>query len=314
MMQFFARRFAISIAVLAIVSIAAFCLMALVPGDPAAVMAGVGASQDQIAAIHNQLGLDRPFLERLMSWLFGLMHGDLGQSITFGQPVLQILEQRLPVTFGLSVLSLFWTILFGVGSGAIAAFNSRTPIDRFITFLAVAGVSMPNFWLGFMLIMIFAVDLMWLPTGGYVPFLEHPLQCLRYLLLPSISLSLLQIALLSRITRGALLDVLRQDYVRMAKARGLSRTRIYLRYALLNAAIPIATVIGNILSLMLSGAVIVETVFSVPGIGRLMATSVLARDYPVIQGALIVTATLLIFLNLIMDMIYAWLNPKIRYA
>jgi peptide/nickel transport system permease protein len=314
MIRFFVRRFASSLVVLVIVSIAAFCLMALIPGDPAAVMAGVGASQDQIAAIHSQLGLDRPFPERLTSWLLGLAHGDFGQSITFGQPVLQILGQRLPVTLGLSALSLFWTILFGVGSGAIAAFNSRTPIDRLITILAVAGVSMPNFWLGFLLIMIFAVDLMWLPTGGYVPFLQHPLQCLRYLLLPSISLSLLQIALLSRITRGALLDVLRQDYVRMAKARGLSRTRIFFRYALLNAAIPIATVIGNILSLMLSGAVIVETVFSVPGIGRLMATSVLARDFPVIQGALIVTATMLIIVNLMMDMIYAWLNPKIRYA
>ena len=311
---FILRRLASGLVVLAIVSMGAFFLMALIPGDPAAVMAGPGASADQIGAIRSQLGLDQPLLARLWLWLTGLAHGDLGRSITFGQPVLQLLAQRLPVTFGLSALAMVWTLLFGIGSGAIAALKRGTAVDHTIMTAATIGVSIPNFWLGFLLVMVFSVDLMWLPTGGYVRFGEDPWQWFRYMLLPSVSLALLQIALLSRITRGALLDVLQQDYVRMARARGLSPARIFFRYALLNAAVPIVTVIGAILSLMLSGAVVVETVFSIPGIGRLMATSILSRDYPVIQGALIVTASLLILVNLLMDLAYAWLNPRIRYA
>ena len=280
MMGFALKRIATNLVVLLLVSILAFYLMALVPGDPAAALAGVGASAAEIEAIRDQLGLDRPLPERITSWLIRLLHGDLGDSITLGQPVLDIIGQRLPATLSLSLMAMTWTIIFGVGGGIVAAKYSGTWIDRSIMTTAVLGVSMPNFWLGFLLIMIFGVGLLWFPTGGYVTLSDSPSQWFRHLLLPSIALSFLQIALLARMTRGALLDVLGQDYIHMAKARGLTKSQIFFKYALLNAAIPIVTVIGNTLSLMLSGAVIVESVFSIPGIGELMASSILSRDYP----------------------------------
>tara|TARA_R110000782_G_scaffold140_1_gene337 strand:+ start:1078 stop:2022 length:945 start_codon:yes stop_codon:yes gene_type:complete len=313
MMGFALKRIATNLVVLLLVSILAFYLMALVPGDPAAALAGVGASAAEIEAIRDQLGLDRPLPERITSWLIRLLHGDLGDSITLGQPVLDIIGQRLPATLSLSLMAMTWTIIFGVGGGIVAAKYSGTWIDRSIMTTAVLGVSMPNFWLGFLLIMIFGVGLLWFPTGGYVTLSDSPSQWFRHLLLPSIALSFLQIALLARMTRGALLDVLGQDYIHMAKARGLTKSQIFFKYALLNAAIPIVTVIGNTLSLMLSGAVIVESVFSIPGIGELMASSILSRDYPIIQGALIVTAAMFVTINLLMDLAYAWLNPKVRY-
>ncbi len=314
MIGFIIKRILSSILVLIIVSILAFFIMALIPGDPAAVMAGIGASGDEIAAIREQLGLNQPLPVRLVTWLGGVVQGDLGQSMTLGRPVLQAIGERLPATLSLAGIAFLWTLVLGIGSGIVAAFKHNTWIDRTIMTFTVLGVSLPSFWLGLMLIVVFGVNLNWLPTGGYVPISEDPWGWIRSLVLPSFALSLLQIGLLGRITRGALLEVLRQDYIRTAKAKGLSPARIYIKHAFLNATIPIATVLGIILSLMLSGAVIIETVFSIPGIGRLMATTITSRDYPVIQGTLIVTAAIFVTINLLIDLLYVWLDPRIRYS
>jgi peptide/nickel transport system permease protein len=313
MVQFILRRILTSLVVLALVCVIAFSVMALIPGDPAAVLAGVGAPADQIEAIREQFGLTSPFPIRLGRWIAGVMTGDLGQSITLGQSVLTAVASRLPATFSLAFLALVWTFILGIGAGFIGALRRNSILDHLVMAIAVLGVSIPSFWLGLMLIVLFGVILEWLPTGGYVSLVENPIAWFRSLLLPSIALALLQIGLLARITRGALLEVLRQDYIRTAHAKGLPLLVVYGKHALMNAAVPIATVTGTIFSLMLSGAVVIETVFSIPGIGSLMANAVVTRDYPVIQGALIITATMFITINLTIDLLYAWLDPRIRY-
>jgi peptide/nickel transport system permease protein len=312
MVQFIGQRVLTSLVVLALVCVIAFSIMQLIPGDPAAVMAGVGASPDQIEAIRQQFGLDNPFWVRLGRWIAGVLTGDLGESITLGRPVLVAVGERLPATFSLSGLAFVWTLIFGIGAGILGALRRNTLVDHIVMGIAVLGVSVPSFWLGLMLIVLFGVILDWLPSGGYVNLTESPAGWLRSLFLPSVALALLQIGLLARITRGVLLEVLRQDYVRTARAKGLPPWIVYGKHALMNTMVPVATVVGTILSLMLSGTVVIETVFSIPGIGSLMANAVVTRDYPVIQGALIVTALIFISINLAIDLLYGWLDPRIR--
>ena len=312
MRRFVLRRTLASLVVILLVSVIAFCIMLLIPGDPAAVMAGVGASPDQIETLRRQLGLDRPLPVQVWTWLANLARGDLGWSITLGRPVTAAVAERLPVTLSLAGLAFVWTLLFGLGAGVLSALRPGSWIDRAAMALAVFGVSLPSFWLALMMIVLFGVKLEWFPVGGYVPFSQVPIDWLRSLVLPSIALALLQIGLLARITRGAMLEVTRQDFVRTARAKGVPPGPLIVKHVLLNAAVPIATIVGTIFSLLLSGAVVIETVFSIPGIGRLMANAVTTRDYPVIQGALIVTAAMFVVINLIVDLAYGWLDPRIR--
>jgi len=312
MRRFVLRRTLASLVVILLVCLIAFCVMLLVPGDPAAVMAGVGASPDQIETLRRQLGLDRPLPVQVWTWLANLARGDLGWSITLGRPVTTAVAERLPATFSLAGLAFAWTLLLGIGTGLLSALRPGSWIDRVTMAIAVLGVSLPSFWLGLMMIVLFGVQLDWFPVGGYVPFVQSPVDWLRSLVLPSIALALLQIGLLARITRGAVLEVKRQDFVRTARAKGVPPGPLVVKHVLLNAAIPIATTVGTIFSLLLSGAVVVETVFSIPGIGRLMASAILTRDYPVIQGALIVTAAMFVVINLVVDLAYGWLDPRIR--
>jgi len=283
------------------------------PGDPAVVMAGVGASADQVQRIREQFGLDAPFPVRLGRWYGGLLQGDLGQSILLSRSVAQAIAERLPATLSLAALAFVLTALGGITLGTLAALRQGSWVDHAVMTLAVIGVSVPGFWLGLILIVLFSVMRDWLPAGGYVPFGQNPGEWLRALVLPAVSLALLQVGLLARITRSTVAETLRQDFVRTARAKGLSGWAVVGRHAFANATIPVVTVLGISVSLLLSGSVVVETVFSIPGLGRLMATAVLARDYPVIQGGLLVTALLFVLMNLAVDVLYAWLDPRVSY-
>lgn len=311
--EFVLRRLLAAIPVLLIVTLIAASIMQLVPGDPAAVIAGQGATDAEVAQVRAQLGLDRPFLLRLGEWYLGLIQGDLGYSLTLNRTVGQAILERVPVTLALSGVALALTVLIGVPAGVLAALRPNSWVDQLVLTLALIGVSVPNFWLSLMLIVLFGVIVDWLPTGGYVPFAEDPVGWARSLVLPCVSLALLQIGLLARITRATMLEVLRNDYVRTARAKGLPWTMVVGKHALKNVMIPVVTVIGISFGLLLSGSVVIETVYSIPGMGRLLATAIFSRDYPVIQGGLLVTAATLVLLNLVVDLLYAVLDPRVTY-
>ena len=311
--RYIARRLLATVLVLLLVTLISFSIMHMVPGDPAVVMAGVGASADQVQRIREQFGLGAPFLVRLGHWYAGLLRGDLGQSILLGRSVAQAIGERLPATLSLASLAFVLTAGLGIALGTVAAIRPNTWVDHAVMTLAVVGVSVPGFWLGLILIILFSVVVDWLPAGGYVPLTQGAGAWFRALVLPAASLALLQVGLLARITRSTVAETLQEDYVRTARAKGLSTWVVVGRHAFGNATIPVMTVLGISTSLLLSGSVVVETVFSIPGLGRLMATAILARDYPVIQGGLLVTALLFVVINLAVDVLYAWLDPRIRY-
>jgi len=310
---FITRRLLVTLVVLLLVSLISFSIMQLVPGDPATVMAGLAATDDQIRAIRVQFGLDQPFHIQLIRWYAGIAIGDMGQSMTLGRGVAQALIERLPATLGLAMVGFVMTLVLGLGAGVIAAIRHNTWVDQLIMVLAVVGVSVPSFWLGLMMIVGFAVMLDLLPAGGYVPFAQDPKGWLVSLILPALSLCLLQVGLLARITRSAMLETLRQDYIRTARAKGLPAWIVIGKHAMMNVMVPVITIIGIIFSLMLSGSVVIETVFSIPGLGRLMASAILTRDYPLIQGGLLLTAAMFVLINLVVDVLYAYVDPRIRY-
>lgn len=307
------RRVAGVVPVLLIVSLITFGLMRLIPGDPAAAMAGLSATQRDIAQLRTDLGLDQPVLMQMFRWYGGLLQGDLGRSILLGKPVVEATLERLPVTIGLSLYALVLTLLFGVLAGIVAALRQNTWVDQFAMMLAMVGISVPNFFLGLLMIIVFAVKLGWLPTGGYVAFTENPAEWLRSITMPAVSLALLQAGLLARITRSTMLEVLRQDYIRTARAKGLPERQVVFKHALANALIPIVTVVGIIVSLLLSGAVVTEALFSIPGIGQLLTQAVLSRDYPMVQGGLLIVTAFLLLVNILVDILYAAIDPRVRY-
>jgi peptide/nickel transport system permease protein len=307
------RRLLSAIPVLFIVSLISFGLMRLIPGDPAASIAGPSATPAQIDQLRRDLGLDEPLLMQLVHYYQGLLQGDFGKSLLLGKGVLAATLERLPVTIGLSLYALVLTLLIGVTSGIIAALRQNTWIDQVAMMIAMLGISIPNFFLGLLMIIFFAVQLGWLPSGGYVPFSQDPLGWLRSTTMPAISLALLQAGLLARITRSGMLEVLRQDYVRTARAKGLPERQVILKHALANALIPIVTVVGIIISLLLSGAVVTEALFSLPGMGQLLTQAVLSRDYPMVQGGLLLVTTFLVVVNILVDILYALIDPRVRY-
>ncbi len=310
---FIVRRLLVTIVVLLLVSLISFSIMQMVPGDPAVVMAGLAATADQIEAIRKQFGLDQPFHVQLVRWYAGIAVGDMGQSMTLGRSVGQALIERLPATIGLALVAFVMTIVLGLGAGILAAIRQNTWVDQLVMTLAVIGVSVPSFWLGLILIIVFAVSFDLLPAGGYVAFAQSPRDWLVSLLLPAFSLALLQVGLLARITRSAMVETLRQDFVRTARAKGLPAWMVICKHALMNVMVMVITIIGIIFSLMLSGSVVIETVFSIPGLGRLMASAILTRDYPLIQGGLLLTAAMFVLINLVVDVLYAYVDPRIRY-
>ncbi len=307
------RRLLSAIPVLFIVSLISFGLMRLIPGDPAAAIAGTSATPAQIEQLRRDLGLDEPVILQLLHYYQGLLQGDFGKSLLLGKGVLAATMERLPVTIGLSLYALVLTLLIGVTSGIIAALRQNTWVDQVAMMIAMLGISIPNFFLGLLMIIFFAVQLGWLPSGGYVPFSQDPIGWLRSTTMPAISLALLQAGLLARITRSGMLEVLRQDYVRTARAKGLPERQVILKHALANALIPIVTVVGIIISLLLSGAVVTEALFSLPGMGQLLTQAVLSRDYPMVQGGLLLVTTFLVLVNILVDVLYALIDPRVRY-
>ncbi len=307
------RRLGSAVPILAIVSLITFGMIHLIPGDPAAAIAGMSATPEQITNIRRDLGLDQPLLTQLVHWYGNMFRGDLGRSLLLGQPVVEATMQRLPVTLALSAYALVITLALGLTTGIVSALRQNTWIDQAMMVIAMIGISLPNFYLGLLMIILFAVDLGWLPSGGYVAFTDNPLRWLATSTMPAISLALLLTGLLARITRSTMLEVLRQDYIRTARAKGLPGRTVVVKHALANALIPITTVIGIIVSLLISGSVVTEALFSIPGIGQLLTQAVLNRDYPMVQGGLLITTALLVLVNIGVDVAYALLDPRVRY-
>jgi peptide/nickel transport system permease protein len=307
------RRLFATIVVMAVVAFVVFLLLYLTPGDPAAILAGDAATSEDIRRIREKLGLDDPFLERFGQWVWRLLHGDLGVSIFTNLPVTHLIGQRIEPTLSLTFCTLVISVLVAVPLGVVAAARAGSWVDRAVMAFSVAGFSVPVFVLAYILILIFSIELEWLPVQGYRPISEGVWEWARHLVLPSAALGTVYIALIARITRASMLDVLAQDYVRTAQAKGLAPGAVLLRHALKNAAVPIATVVGIGIALLIGGAIVTETVFALPGIGRLTVDAILRRDYPIIQGVVLLFSAAYVLINLAVDLSYMFFDPRIRY-
>ena len=313
MLSYIVGRILATIPVMAIVALFVFSLLYIAPGDPAAVIAGDQASPADVERIRTSLGLDRPFLVRFGEWSWRLLGGDLGTSMFTGLPVTELIKQRLEPTLSLMVLTLVLAIVIAVPMGVVAAWKAGSWIDRLLMAFAVAGFSVPVFVVGYLLAYVFALSLDWLPVQGYTSLSKGVWPWLENLILPSIALGFVYIALIARITRATMLEVLSQDYVRTAKAKGVGQRSILFLHALKNAAVPIVTVIGIGVALLIGGAVVTESVFAIPGLGRLTIDAIVRRDYPVIQGIVLMFSFVYVLVNLAVDLIYTALDPRIRY-
>jgi peptide/nickel transport system permease protein len=313
MLRLIANRVLQAAPVIVVVSILAFLLINLLPGDPAVVIAGDQASPEAIAAVRHNLGLDKPLLEQLGIWFLHLLQGNFGASLMLNQSVVSAMGERLPVTLSLALLSIAITLPIGIFAGAIAAYYRQTWIDSTVMTLALLGVSAPAFWVAILSIILFSVTLRWFPTGGFTPFMQDPVLWLRSLVLPATMLSLFQIGFLARMTRSAMLDVLSQDYVRTARAKGLGEWKTVSKHAFRNALILIVTAIGILLSTAIGGSVVIEQVFALPGVGRLVVQGILARDYPLVQGVMLIYGFAFVLINLAVDLIYTVADPRVRY-
>ncbi|RJE89312.1 ABC transporter permease [Paracoccus onubensis] len=313
MLRLVALRILSSVPVMFIVAVIVFGLLRLSPGDPAVILAGDSATPEAIAALRQQLGLDQPLPIQFVTWLSGVVTGDFGQSILSRMPVLSLIFDRLEATLVLAVSAIIITVLIAVPLGAIAAWRHNSWIDRAVMALSVAGFSVPAFVIGYLLMLFFSVKWELLPVQGYVSPFADPGAAVRHLILPSVTLALVFMALIARVTRSSLLEVLNQDFVRTARAKGNSQRRVLWRHALPNAAVPIITVIGIGIAMLISGVVVTESVFNIPGIGRLTIDAILARDYPVVQGLMLFFALIYVGVNLLIDIAYIIVDPRIRY-
>ena len=313
MLSYILRRILSTLPVMGIVAMFVFSLLYITPGDPAAVIAGDQASPADVERIRQGLGLDRPFLVQFGAWLWGILHGDLGTSIFTNLPVASLIAQRIEPTLSLMAITLVLTILIAVPLGVVAAWKAGSWVDRSIMAFAVFAFSLPVFVVGYVLAYVFALQFQWLPVQGYTPLAQGLWPWLQNLILPAIALGSVYIALIARITRASMLEVLQQDYIRTARAKGLDQRSILFVHALKNAAVPIVTVIGIGVALLIGGAVVTESVFAIPGLGRLTIDAILRRDYPVIQGIVLLFSFLYVLVNLLVDVAYTLVDPRIRY-
>ena len=311
--NYVARRIFATIPVMGVAAIIVFLMLRLSPGDPAAIIAGDHATSDEIAEIREHLGLDRPLLEQFIRWLGQLVSGDFGVSIYMEQPVLGLILERVEPTLALAISTMIFAIALAVPLGVIAAWRAGSWVDQTIMALSVLAFSVPVFLIGYGLVMGFSLALELLPVQGFVSISEDPIGFLQHILLPTVALGLVYTALLARITRATMLETLNEDYIRTARAKGLAEPRVLILHALKNASVPIVTTIGTGLALLIGGVVVTESVFAVPGIGRLTIDAVLQRDYPVIQGVILVIAGVYVLVNLAIDLTYSLLDPRIRY-
>jgi peptide/nickel transport system permease protein len=313
MLAYVVRRVVATIPVMAVVALFVFSLLYIAPGDPAAVIVGDQASPADVERIRQSLGLDRPFLIRFSEWVWQILHGDLGTSIFTNLPVTTMMAQRFEPTLSLMVITLVFAVATAVPMGVVAAWKAGTWIDRLIMAFAVFGFSVPVFVIAYLLAYVFALELEWLPVQGYTPLSEGLWPWFENLILPAIALGCVYIALIARITRAAMLEVLQQDYIRTARAKGIGQQGILFVHALKNASVPIVTVIGIGIALLIGGAVVTESVFAIPGLGRLTVDAILRRDYPLIQGLVLLFSFVYVLVNLAVDLSYTLLDPRIRY-
>jgi peptide/nickel transport system permease protein len=314
MLGLLARRLAFTIPMLVVVSFCVFSLIVLVPGDPAIALAGENPDPEQIAAVRERLGLNDPFLLQFWHWFADAIRGDLGQSLFSSQSVAEAVFGRLPVTLSLAGLSLVVALVVGVGVGVVAGMRPGSWVDRVATFAASLGVAVPYFWVGMLLVLLLAINLTVFPAVGYTPITENPLSWFLHLVLPAAALGLAPAAVIARQTRAAMSGVLQEDYVRTATAKGLPPARVVGKHALKNAALPVVTAFGLEASRLIGGTVVIEQLFALPGLGSLAYSSVFARDFPMVQGVLLVVAAMVLLINLIVDLSYGYFNPRIRQS
>lgn len=312
MLVFLLRRVLSVIPVMFVVSLVSFIIIAIVPGDVTAELAGAEATEQQRAMIRQQLGLDMPLWQQALQWYGRLLQGDLGHSWLLNMPVTDAVLARLPVTLSLAAISLVLAIILGVLAGVLAAVKHDSWLDQGTMSVALIGLSIPDFWFGLILISFFSLGLAWFPTGGYVPISEDFFGWMRSMTLPAFALAFTQMGVIARMTRSSMLEVMGQDYIRTARAKGMRRHIVIFKHALRNALVPVVTVIGVMTGVLLGGAVVIEIVFSLPGVGRLIIGAIQRRDFPIIQGGLLITAAIFVFVNIIVDLAYGWLDPRVR--
>jgi peptide/nickel transport system permease protein len=313
MLAYVVRRILATIPVMAVVALFVFSLLYIAPGDPAAVIAGDQATPADVERIRQSLGLDRPFFVQFGEWVWNIVHANLGTSMFTGLPVTKMIAQRIEPTLSLMAVTLVFAVAVAVPLGVVAAWRAGTFVDRAIMAFAVFGFSVPVFVVAYLLAFVFALQLEWLPVQGYTPLSEGLWPWFQNLILPAVALGCVYMALIARITRAGMLEVLAQDYIRTARAKGIGQGGILFIHALKNASVPIVTVIGIGIALLIGGAVVTESVFVIPGLGRLTIDAILRRDYPVIQGVVVLFSFVYVLVNLLIDLLYTVLDPRIRY-
>lgn len=296
-----------------LMSLIIFIALQAIPGDAAIIAMGDYYGHAELQAIRAEMGLDRPAITQYGMWLAGIFRGDLGTSLRYGSPIAPEIAQRLPITFQLTILALFLSVLIGIPSGLISAAKRGKGIDRFVRFISLLGISIPNFWLGLILILFFALNLRWIPSGGYVSPGEGLVEYFKAMAGPTITLGTAMMATTMRITRAATLEALSQDYIRTAKAKGLKERKVVFKHAFKNALIPVLTVIGIQIGFLMAGSIVVETVFTLPGISRFLIGGVSSRDYPVVMATVMVISLVFLIINFIVDVIYVYVDPRVRY-
>ncbi|TDD51659.1 ABC transporter permease [Saccharopolyspora elongata] len=311
LLRMIGRRVLMAVPTLVLATFVVFGLLHLIPGDPAQAIAGEHATPERLAEIRAQLGLDQPFAVQYLDWLRHAITGDLGSSLSTGESVGSLIWQRLPTTLTLGAAALLVAVALGVPLGVAAALRQGRPADTAITGAATLGIAVPNFWIGMVLVLVFAVQLQWLPATGFVGLTENPVQTLQYVVLPAIALGMVGAAEVCRQLRSALIEVLRSDFMRTHRAKGLSHRTMVWQHALKNAGLPLATIIGLLVSRVLGASVVVETLFAIPGLGTLVVEATTQRDYPVIQGVVLITALLVLLTNLVVDLAYRFIDPRI---
>ena len=312
MIGYILRRLVVLVLTLLAAALVIFLVLEVLPGDPAAVTLGLNASPEALAALHAELGLDKPAPLRFLLWLGGLASGDLGLSYTYRVPVAQLIMERMAVTLPLAVLAIALAVLIGMPLGVLAASRHGRLADAGVMAFAQAGLAIPNFWFGLLLVLVFAVGLGWLPAGGFPGWQAGLATSLKSLAMPALALALPQAAIIARVTRSAMLDTLQEDFVRTARAKGLSEGTTMRRHALRNALIPVVTLVGLQAPLLFGGAVILEQIFVIPGMGLLLLEAVGSRDYPTITGVFLVIGVAVVLINLLVDLSYGFLDPKVR--
>jgi peptide/nickel transport system permease protein len=313
MLAYITRRLLATIPVMAVVAVFVFSMLRLTPGDPAAIIAGAAATSQDIVDIRQKLGLDRPIVTQFFIWITRVLSGDFGESFFYKKQVAELIADRVGPTLALATLTMALSIVISVPLGVVAAYRQGTWVDRVVMGFSVLGFSVPVFVIGYTLIYVFSIKLNWLPVQGYQPMAEGFGGFVQRLILPSLTLSVIYIALIARITRTSVLEVLGEDYIRTARAKGLTNQVVLMRHALRNAAVPIVTVIGLGIALLIGGVVVTESVFSIPGLGRLTVDAVLARDYPTVQAVILLFSLAYVLINLLVDVAYPLLDPRIRY-